>query len=150
MKGWIVIAALVLASSAAIANGNGTTYVDALNREVNVCVLVEVQSRPLEDAQEIKMKSGKASASSFTDLVAANGRRLSECVDRAKANGENIYKRYITTQSSAKLKDDAKAVFIAWLSYLPWRASRSLQINSPVTAAYANAVATMHVDEMTP
>jgi hypothetical protein len=148
VKGWIVVAALILAPGAAIAAGNA--YTDALTSEVNACVLVAVQSRPSEDVQELKMMRGQTSASSFAKLVESNDLRVSECTDIAKKNGENIYKKYVAGQASPKLKDDAKAIFIAWLTYVPWRTSRGFQIDSPVTAAYASAVATMHVDEMTP
>lgn len=73
-----------------------------------------------------------------------------KCREEAKADGEVLYRSFITKAPTAELKADAKQVFVAWLSWLT-RASGDLSdYDSREWSEYKKATSALEVDSLAP
>ena len=114
----------------------------------------QLDEQAIQNAIDLSATGGSKSAVDDAFAASQAKRKASmeqfgACLSSAKETGKSAYKKYrATPDQPQKTMDDVKAVFIAWLTYLPDLSTFGPSGDSPQSADYQKALSTLEVDDV--
>jgi len=144
----IFAAILVLMAMPAMASEQSDTFLMSIDKEAATCELMAFTNHMNLKTYEMQISSHEngASMQGRMDVMKENTAKEMQCVQDARAAVKEIFKNYEASESSEKLKLDAKDVYIAWNAALPYRVREGTSSGRPELVSYRKAVATMDAD----
>lgn len=119
---WLLLMMLA-AAFPAFANNDVQDYIAGLQNASHKCESMASEitlSRHLADMLQKQQEWNYGTPRTGPDFASAQNsvNQLDACKKDAQVNGSAIYKKYLSKIKTAKISDDAKSVFIAWLANL--------------------------------
>lgn len=141
-------AIFVFVAMPALASEQSDTFLKSIDKEAATCELVVFTNHMNMKTYEMQVSSHEngASMQGRMDFMKENTAKEMQCVQDARATAKEIFKNYEASESSEKLKLDAKDVYIAWNAALPYRVREGTSSGGPELVSYRKAVATMDAD----
>ena len=135
--------------------------VSELRDATNDCKLISLKDHLQRQSNERVVQNASSLAAMGGDLSGVNDAisaaaaeqnakndEFYACITSAKETGRAAYRKYQSAPNQSQtVKDDVKAVYIAWLTYLPDLAAYDPPEDSPQAADYRKALSTLEVDD---